>query len=224
MNFLLCLENTFKVYRNIDNTESMSKYMKNKFLFFGIKTPLRRRILSEICKDNKNEIQLTPREIAKILFFKPEREFHYCAIEIVSRELKNNYKEEDIHLIKEFITVNSWWDSVDTISKFILGTYLLEFPEKTTTTITEFSKSDNLWLNRSAILFQLGYKEKTDFDLLKKTCIEHQNSTEFFIQKAIGWALREYAKTNPEAVREFVLASQLKPLSQKEALKNLPIA
>jgi 3-methyladenine DNA glycosylase AlkD len=78
-----------------------------------------------------------------------------------------------------------------------------------------------MWLNRSAILFQLSYKERTNFDLLKLVCDKHKMSTEFFIQKAIGWALREYAKTNPEAVKDFVSVSNLKKLSEKEALKNL---
>lgn len=78
-----------------------------------------------------------------------------------------------------------------------------------------------MWLNRSVILFQLGYKEKTNFEILKEICLQHQNSTEFFIQKAIGWSLREYVKTNSEAVKNFVAVNNLKPLSKKEALKNL---
>ena len=110
---------------------------------------------------------------------------------------------------------------MDTISKYILGQYLLEFPDAVEDTIEKFSNSDNLWLNRSAILFQLGFKEKTDFDLLKAICLQHENSTAFFIQKAIGWSLREYAKTNPHQVIDFVTNSNLKPLSKKEAVKNL---
>lgn len=78
-----------------------------------------------------------------------------------------------------------------------------------------------MWLNRSSILFQLGYKEKTGFELLKEICLKHQNSLDFFIQKAIGWSLREYAKTNSEGVKKFVAVNNLKPLSKKEALKNL---
>ncbi|PWA06313.1 DNA alkylation repair protein [Flavobacterium laiguense] len=78
-----------------------------------------------------------------------------------------------------------------------------------------------MWLNRSAILFQLSYKDRTNFDVLKLVCEKHKMSTEFFIQKAIGWALREYAKTNPKAVRSFVAQTVLMPLSKKEALKNL---
>ncbi|MNF47972.1 DNA alkylation repair enzyme [compost metagenome] len=122
------------------------------------------------------------------------------------------------------IITNSWWDSVDTIAKYILGEYLLEFPLETDSIIGRFSNSENMWLKRSAILFQLGYKEKTNFELLKAICEKHKSSTEFFIQKAIGWALREYGKTNPEAVREFVHNSDFKPLSKKEALKNISYA
>ena len=116
---------------------------------------------------------------------------------------------------------NSWWDSVDTIAKYILGEYLLEFPLETKKVIERFSNSENMWLNRSAILFQLGYKEKTNSDFLFSECLKQADSKEFFIQKAIGWALREYAKSHPEAVKEFVKTSNLKPLSTKEALKNM---
>ena len=102
-----------------------------------------------------------------------------------------------------------------------MGQYLLEFPLETDTIIERFSNSENMWLNRSAILFQLGYKQKTNFDLLKSECEKHKNSNEFFIQKAIGWALREYGKTNPNGVKSYVLSTNLKPLSRKEALKNI---
>jgi 3-methyladenine DNA glycosylase AlkD len=78
-----------------------------------------------------------------------------------------------------------------------------------------------MWLNRSAILFQLGYKQKTNFEILKSECEKHKYSNEFFIQKAIGWALREFAKTNPLVVKTYVNNTNLKTLSKKEALKNI---
>jgi 3-methyladenine DNA glycosylase AlkD len=155
------------------------------------------------------------------LLSKPQRELHYCGIEILIQQLKGNYQKEDIHLIKKLIITNSWWDSVDTISKNILGQYLLEFPFETETVIALFSNSENMWLNRSALLFQLGYKQKTDFELLKSECEKYKESKEFFIQKAIGWALREYSKSNPQAVQNYVYATNLQPLSSKEALKNM---
>jgi 3-methyladenine DNA glycosylase AlkD len=221
MNFIPALEKAFTENSNAENAVAMSKYMKNNFIFFGIKTVERRQLFKNIWAENQKEVTDNPRETALFLYSKKERELHYCAMEILIKKLKNNYIKEDIQLIEKLITTSSWWDSVDVISKFILGGYLQKFPLETTAVISHFSNSENMWLNRSAILFQLGYKEKTNFDLLKSICEKHKTSTEFFIQKAIGWALREYAKTNPEAVRDFVSVSNLKKLSQKEALKNI---
>lgn len=221
MNFIPSLEKAFTENSNIKNAVAMSKYMKNKFTFFGIKTEERRRVFKNIWAENEKEVLENTRKIALLLYSKNEREFHYCAIELLIKNLKNNYQAEDIELVEKLIITNSWWDSVDVIAKFILGGYLLQFPLETNTVINRFSSSDNMWLNRSAILFQLGYKEKTNFDLLKSVCDKHKSSTEFFIQKAIGWALREYAKTNPEAVQDFVSICNLKKLSEKEALKNI---
>lgn len=221
MSFINTLELAFKKSSNAENAFAMAKYMRNNFPFFGIKTEERRRIFKEIWKENKEEVSANARGIALALYSKQEREFHYCAIEILIKELKGNYKKEDIQLIEKLILNNSWWDSVDTIAKYILGEYLLEFPLETKNVIARFSNSENMWLNRSAILFQLGYKQKTNPDFLFSECLKQSHSKEFFIQKAIGWALREYAKSNPEAVKEFVKTSNLKPLSIKEALKNM---
>jgi 3-methyladenine DNA glycosylase AlkD len=220
MNFIQSLEQAFLEKSNPDNAFAMAKYMRNHFPFFGIKTDDRRTIFKTIWEENQQEVTENTRTIAWKLFTKPQRELQYCGIEILIKELKNKYKIEDIQLIENLILTNSWWDSVDTISKYILGEYLLEHPSEIEKTIECFSNANNMWLNRSAILFQLGYKQKTNFDLLKSACEKHKNSTEFFIQKAMGWSLREYAKTNPEAVKNFVTHAKLKPLSQKEALKN----
>lgn len=221
MSFSNELEKAFNNFSNAQNAVSMSKYMKNNFPFFGIKTEERRRIFKNIWTENKKEVSGNTREIALSLYSKKERELHYCAIEILIKNLKNNYIKDDILLIEKLITTNSWWDSIDFLAKYLLGNYLLQFPEETDSVILNFSSSENMWLNRSIILYQLGYKEKTNFDVLKLVCEKHKMSTEFFIQKAIGWALREYAKTNPEAVRNFVSISNLKKLSENEALKNL---
>jgi 3-methyladenine DNA glycosylase AlkD len=161
------------------------------------------------------------REIAWELFNKEFRELQYCGIEILIKYLKNNYQKEDIKLIEKLLVTNSWWDSVDTIAKNILGHYLIEFPEETEKVIERFSNSKNMWLNRSALLFQLGYKKNTNYELLFSECEKHSKSKEFFIQKAIGWALREFGGTNPSLVINFVNATQLKPLSKKEALRKL---
>ena len=199
----------------------MEKYMKNKFLFLGLKAEKRKFILNQIWKENHKEVIENSRTIALALYEKDEREFHYCAIEILIKNLKKNYLLEDIILIEKLLTTHSWWDSVDSIAKNILGAYLLQFPNETKKVVSRFSNSENMWLNRSAIIFQLGYKKETNVDLLFSECIKHSKSKEFFIQKAIGWALREYSKINPEAIKTFVSQSNLKPLSTKEALKNI---
>lgn len=221
MTFITELENTFAASSNAENALAMAKYMKDLFPFFGIKTDERRAVLKSVCKKHQAEIDSNARTIAWELFLKKERELQYCGIEIIIKSLKNNYIIEDIVWIEKLLITNSWWDSVDTISKYILGSYLEQFPTEIATVVQRFSNAENMWLNRSVILFQLGYKSKTDFHLLQSLCLKHSHSNEFFIRKAIGWALREYAKTNPEAVREFVLQSNLKPLSKKEALKNI---
>ena len=107
------------------------------------------------------------------------------------------------------------------IAKHHLGSYLKLYPTETQKVIKHFSNADHLWLNRSAILFQLDYKQETDTTLLFELCLKHKDTGEFFINKAIGWALREYGKTNPEAVIEFVSANCLAPLSEQEAIRKL---
>lgn len=134
---------------------------------------------------------------------------------------KKKFVINDIQLIENLIITNSWWDSVDVVAKYLLGGYLQQFPNETLEVIEQFSNSNNMWLNRSAIIFQLSYKEKTNFDLLKSECEKHKHSTEFFIQKAIGWALRDYSRFNPSGVIEYVNNTNLKPLSKREALRNI---
>ncbi|MFY0481586.1 DNA alkylation repair protein [Flavobacterium sp. PLA-1-15] len=221
MNFIKDLEKAFQEHSNRENAIPMENYMKKHFSFYGVTAINRRLIFKTVLKQHQKEVSENAREIAKELFSKKQRELHYCGIEILIKELKKKYKKEDISLIEFLIVNNSWWDSVDTISKYILGEYLMQFPEETDKVVDRFSNSENMWLNRSAILFQLGYKQKTNSDLLFALCQKHSDSDEFFIRKAIGWALREYGKTNSSAVIKFVEINNLKPLSKKEALKNI---
>lgn len=221
MSFVRALETAFQNNSSRELAIPMENYMKNHFTFYGIKTEKRRLIFKSIWQEHQNEVKQNGREIALQLFAFKEREMHYCGIEILIKNLKKNYQIDDIQLIEKILTTNSWWDSVDTIAKYILGQYLIEFPNETKKVIDRFSDSDNMWLNRANILFQLGYKQKTNAYILFRECIKHAHSKEFFIQKAIGWALREYGKYFPNEVKEFVKQANLKPLSNKEALKNI---
>lgn len=221
MDFITDLETDLRHNTHRETAIPMENYMKNHFTFLGIKTENRRAILKKNWENHKQEVKTNYREICWALFNKKEREFHQCAIDILVKEIRKKYVIEDIQLIEKFITTHSWWDSVDVFAKYILGVYLQHFPSETLKTVERFSNSENMWLNRSAILFQLSYKKETDFDLLKSVCEQHKDSKEFFIQKAIGWALRDYSRFNPNGVMEYVNSTQLKPLSQREALRNI---
>jgi 3-methyladenine DNA glycosylase AlkD len=221
MNFITDLETSLRSNSNRETAIPMENYMKNNFHFLGIKTEERRIIFKTNYEKYKSEIKADFRNIGWELFNKNEREFHQCAIDLLVKEFKKNYKLEDINLIEKLIITNSWWDSVDVVAKYLLGGYLQQFPNETYAVIERFSNSNTMWLNRSAIIFQLSYKDKTNFELLKSECEKHKESNEFFIQKAIGWALRDYSRFNPIAVTNFVNATNLKPLSKREALRNI---
>lgn len=221
MDVITNLTHQLEARRNPDTASQMRDYMKGLFPFLGVKAPERQKILKAVVAAHKEHVALNVRNITQTLYGKPEREYHYCAIELIDKFLKNHYQEEDLDLILEMIHTHSHWDSVDFIAKHLLGNYLLQFWEQRHPIIEKLTTSDKMWYNRSAILFQLGYKSKTDESMLFEQCQRHKGSNEFFIQKAIGWALREYGKTNPEAVIQFVNTTDLKPLSRREALKRL---
>lgn len=219
--FIEDLSSLFSKHANAKNASHMKDYMRGKFEFYGIKTKERRVLLKQTIEQNKEELATNVRELTFKLYALPQRELHLTANEIFDRQLREKYLKNDIALVERLITENSWWDTVDFIAKRILGNYLTMYPEMVEKTITRFSNVDNMWLNRSAIIFQLGYKHNTNEELLFKQCMVHKESNEFFIQKAIGWALREYGKTNPQSVLNFVNSTSLKPLSHREAIRNI---
>ena len=221
MSFITKIKESFEDNADVAYGQKQSAYLKNNFPCYGIQTQARREILNNCSTLHKEEIKTNFRNICWELFQFPHREMHQVAIDIFIKEIKKNYQIEDIILIEKLITTHSWWDSVDVLAKYAVGGYLSTFPEKTYPIIEAFSNSDNMWLNRTAILFQLGYKSKTDFDILISECEKHKHSEEFFIQKAIGWALREYGSINPSGVLEYVNHANLKPLSKKEAVRKI---
>jgi 3-methyladenine DNA glycosylase AlkD len=119
------------------------------------------------------------------------------------------------------IVTKSWWDTVDSIAGGPVGLHFKRYPEVLLTTLARWRQSENFWLRRTCILFQLDYKKETDFTLLCDIIRENLGSKEFFINKAIGWALRQYARVDAEAVRSFAESTPLHPLSRREAMKHL---
>src|SRR5438067_4851771 len=126
-----------------------------------------------------------------------------------------------IELIEGCITTKSWWDTVDPLSYDVAGSYFKMFRNQINTITGSWNRSENMWLQRSSLLFQKSYKKDTDTILLSTYILTLASSTEFFIQKAIGWILREYAKTNAAWVQKFVTEHKLAPLSKREAMKHL---
>ncbi|SDN89318.1 DNA-7-methylguanine glycosylase [Psychrobacillus sp. OK028] len=206
-------------HRNEENAIPMAKYMKNHFPFLGIKTPERRllfkKMMSEMelpaCEDMQKEVW--------DLFQLEEREYHYIAIELLGK-YKKQLTLEDLSFCRRLIEKKSWWDSVDSIAPKIVGDIVLANRLEGEAVMVEWARSSNMWTNRASILHQLKYKEKTNEELLFATIERHAGSKEFFLQKSIGWVLREYAKTSPQVVQEFVKSHTLAALSKREALKH----
>ena len=216
------LESAFERNRNNGEAEGMARYMKNRFTYFGIKKPKRAEIQKAwfltFSKDFSPEEK---RELVLELWQKEEREFHYVAMDFISKWKDSELRIEDVSFLEFLLTNQSWWDSVDTLASNFLGRYLRLFPAQRDSVISSWRKSDNLWLRRSCLIFQLRYKSATNFTLLKGLILELKHEKEFFIQKAIGWSLREYAKTNPDSVRNFIVESGIQGLAKREALKHI---
>ncbi|MEH7223454.1 DNA alkylation repair protein [Bacillus sp. JJ1566] len=220
MNELNNLVELFEKNRNDENAVPMQKYMRNLFPFLGIKSPLRRELMRDFYKETgilKLEIDL---ELVKQLWMKDEREYQYAAQDCLVKSIK---KLNIFHLefIEILITTKSWWDTVDIIAPHLVGKIAKETPSIIEKKIEKWAFGDNLWLKRSSILFQLKYKEETNERFLYKYIKANADSKEFFIQKAIGWSLREYSKTNPDSVRQFIKENTLSKLSVREGSKYI---
>ncbi|WP_438319199.1 DNA alkylation repair protein [Sporosarcina sp. FA9] len=197
----------------------MAAYMKNNFIFLGIKSPLRKQLLREYFAEYAlPEPEQLFEEVWK-LYDLPEREYQYAAFALLDK-MKKYLTIEDLPELRRLIETKSWWDSVDSIAPKFVGDVVKEDPERGEKVMLKWSQSDNMWTNRAAILHQLKFKQAMNTDLLFDIIKQHLESNEFFIQKAIGWVLREYAKSNPNIVYTFVAEHPLKPLSKREALKH----
>ncbi len=209
----------FEKHANPAQAAPMKKYMRDQFEYLGIKSPQVKELLREHVKlhglPSLDEID----KIALDLWSLPQREFQYVAMSLMER-LEKKLPKSSIKTLEYMITHKSWWDTVDNIAH-IVGVYFRCFPDVKEKYLAKWRKSKNIWLRRTAILFQLDYKQETDFDLLRDIIRESLGSDEFFINKAIGWALRQYAYVDARAVKKFVKVTDLHPLSRREAMKHL---
>lgn len=200
--------------------KGMAKYMKDRYHYFGIKSPVRKEIQKQFFPDWKKEFKGKEMEMAIRLWNHEEREMCYVAMDWM-KAISIWKIPGSIQQIEKWILSNSWWDTVDFLASTCVGGYFLKFPDERDRWIEKWNNSDNFWLNRTAIIFQLKYKNKMDTDLMFAVMDTHKGQKEFFIRKAIGWALRELSKSQPEKVRDYLASRELSGLSVREASKYL---
>lgn len=206
---------------NPEQAAPMKKYMRDQFEYLGIKTPQAKALQKEFYAEHGlpeiSELDVIVRDLWTL----PEREYKYVAMGLVDK-FNKKLPADFIKTIEHVIVTESWWDTVDLIATHQVGTIFMRFPKVKDKYLKKWRTSRNIWLRRTTILFQLLYKDETNFELLCDIIRENLGSDEFFINKAIGWSLRQYGKTDPKAVKKFVKdTKELHPLSVREAMKHL---
>jgi 3-methyladenine DNA glycosylase AlkD len=196
----------------------MAAYMKNHFPFLGIRSPELNALGAQFLKAHKLPAGAELAGVVRELWLLPEREFHYTALGLLDKQRRKT-EPDHIELLEELIVTDSWWDTVDMIASRLVGAHFVRYPEQIPAYTERWIAADDMWLRRTALLYQLGYKQLTDADRLFDYIRRCAEDREFFIRKAIGWALREYSKTDADAVRRFIAATALQPLSVREGLK-----
>ena len=217
--YLQPLIRNYEANRDPDRASQMKKYMKDQFDFYGIATPDRRAMMKAHIKEyalpDWSQIDL----ISRSLWEADERECQFTLLDLMNR-LKKKLGPDHLPLLEYLITTKSWWDTVDGLAGWLIGDLFKRHPGLILPTTREWMDSGNIWLQRSCLLFQLKFKRDTDLDLLFGFITVLSDHKSFWIRKAIGWILREYSKTDPSAVQQFVDAHPgLSGLSKREALK-----
>ena len=216
---LLDLITDLEENRNELLAESMSRYMQDKFRFLGIRGATRTEIYKKYFPDAR-KTKTIDWDFVESCWNKEEREFQYVVVYYL-KAMQKFLKREDISRLKYLIVTKSWWDTVDLLAK-VVGSLVIRI-EGYDQIMLEWSKDSNIWLKRVAILYQLSLKEKVDKQVLERILVNNLGDSEFFINKAVGWALRDYSKYNPEWVREFIKKNKenMANLSIREASKYI---
>ncbi len=216
--FVAELKEVFQREADPENAEKMAAYMRNLFPFYGVNSPRQKEIQRAFLKAKGLPSVDVAADLIKELWNEPPRELQYFAMRMADRYVKKT--DAGFIEVYQWMVVNkSWWDTVDFIAAHLVGTHFKRFPGLIPEYTGRWMDSQNIWLQRTALLFQLKYKENTDTALLFHFIEKLADDEEFFIRKAIGWALREYSKTNPDAVLRFTSTHRLSPLSKTEALR-----
>jgi len=213
------IRKAFEENRNDKKAAAMSKYMKDKFKYYGIPTPLRKSIYRELLKREKASGKIDW-ELLDKCYEDEHREFQYFVIDYLSL-MQKSLTYDDVPKIRKYIKEKQWWDTIDGFDRIIGDIAFAD--DRINALMSEWSKDDDFWIRRIAIDHQLLRREKTDTELLEKIVVNNFGSNEFFINKAIGWSLREYSKTNPNWVRDFINKhrDEMDKLSIREASKYI---
>jgi len=199
----------------------MTRYMRGLFPFQGVGAPERRRVTGPVVRAARRATAPELISFADRCWQAPQREYQYVATDAL-REGRSALGPDDLPALRRLITTKSWWDTVDALAPWPVGSLVEQHPELTTV-MDRWITDEDIWLARTALLHQLRYAERTDAERLFRYALTRARSEEFFIRKAIGWALRQYGRTDPDAVRSFVRANErhLSALTRREALKGL---
>ena len=213
------IKRKFELKENKGHAVTMSKYMRNLFDFYGIPAPERKEAYNDFIKAEK-KAKVIDWDFLDKCYDDRHREFQYLVYDYLLA-LKKYVSFEDIPKIKYYITTKPWWDTIDFLCKVIGDIGLRDTRVKDL--MPDWSKNENIWLKRTAIEHQLGLKDKTDTELLEQIIVNCLDSDEFFVNKAIGWALRDYSKTDPEFVKGFInkYKDKMDSLSIKEGSKYI---
>ncbi|KHT65633.1 DNA alkylation repair protein [Photobacterium gaetbulicola] len=206
---------------NAEEAKAMQAYMKTDQPFYGVKAPERKAIFKQAREHTKITSFIEYKRLVLWLWSGENREEQYMAMD-VAEYFKAFRTLEAFPVYEEMLTEAGHWDTVDKIASNLIGP-LIKAHRELEDVVRNWRESDNMWLRRASLLVHLKHKSETNLSLLEETILMLASENEFFIRKAIGWVLREYAKTDSDYVRSFVqrYQEQLSPLSRKEALKNL---
>lgn len=209
-----------KEQRDPKRAVQQAAYFKDQFTFLGVGQPALKTIVKELFQMAGPPPVEDVQEIVNDLWDCGWREGPNAAIDVMVR-MKKHLPESFIEFAAELVTRNSWWETVDGISIWILGPLLKKYPKQVAEITQKWIDSGNMWSLRSSIIFQNAYKKDTDLELLFRNVRQGLSSNEFFIRKGIGWALRTAGETFPAEIIEFCGTHDMSALSRKEALRKL---
>lgn len=198
----------------------MEAYMKNHFAFLGLASPLRKELQKNAFNSSRIDNYSHLKNTIIGLWQKPEREYQYAAIDLLIKQHKL-WEVDVIDFTIELIMEKSWWDTVDLLASNILYKAVIKFKAEFFAIASKLNAKNNLWCHRSAIILQLKAAKNLDKVLLSNLIAMHKHNEHFFIQKAIGWSLRQASKHFPGWVIDQVKLQALQGLAKKEALKLL---